>query len=70
MRSRYQDGQTQPLELENILEETGQLDIGLPLKHWLIEEALPLTTVLEEIDGKWRYKTNLQLRESFVRNSE
>ncbi|XP_037960176.1 general transcription factor IIE subunit 2-like isoform X1 [Teleopsis dalmanni] len=40
MRTRHQDGDDLPLSLEEILDETNQLDIGQSLKTWLADEAL------------------------------
>ncbi|CAD7080791.1 unnamed protein product [Hermetia illucens] len=40
MRTRHQDGDDHPLTLEEILDETNQLDIGNSVKNWLQTEAL------------------------------
>ncbi|KAH8368837.1 general transcription factor IIE subunit 2 [Drosophila serrata] len=40
MRTRHQDGDDHPLTIEEILDETNQLDIGQSVKNWLSGEAL------------------------------
>lgn len=40
MRTRHQDGDDHPLTIEEILDETNQLDIGQSVKNWLASEAL------------------------------
>ncbi|KAH8296176.1 hypothetical protein KR054_002649 [Drosophila jambulina] len=40
MRTRHQDGDDHPLTIEEILDETNQLDIGQSVKNWLAGEAL------------------------------
>ncbi|KAH8349499.1 hypothetical protein KR084_000047 [Drosophila pseudotakahashii] len=40
MRTRHQDGDDHPLTIEEILDETNQLDIGQSVKNWLSSEAL------------------------------
>ncbi|XP_022212826.1 general transcription factor IIE subunit 2 [Drosophila obscura] len=40
MRTRHQDGDDHPLQIEEILDETNQLDIGQSVKNWLSGEAL------------------------------
>ena len=47
-QTRHQNGDTYPLALDEILDETNQLDIGNKNKHWLatevgIMELLPLS---------------------------
>lgn len=41
MRTRHQQNDIYPLDIEEILDETKQLDIGNKNKHWLVSEALP-----------------------------
>lgn len=40
MKTRHMDGEDMPLTLEEILEETHQLDVGTKIRHWLSTEAL------------------------------
>ena len=39
MKTRHQRGDTHPLTLEEILDETQHLDIGLKQKQWLMSEV-------------------------------
>ncbi|EDM09145.1 general transcription factor II E, polypeptide 2 (beta subunit) (predicted), isoform CRA_a [Rattus norvegicus] len=39
MKTRHQRGDTHPLTLEEILDETQHLDIGLKQKQWLMTEV-------------------------------
>lgn len=41
MKSRHQQNDMYPLDIDEILDETKQLDIGNKNKHWLTTEALP-----------------------------
>ncbi|XP_059145010.1 general transcription factor IIE subunit 2-like isoform X2 [Physella acuta] len=53
MKSRHQTGINDPLLLEEILDETNQLDITSKMKHWLLTESLvnnPKIVVVKE-DG-------------------
>ena len=38
-QTRHQQGDTHPLNLDEILDETNQLDVGLKIKHWLSTEV-------------------------------
>lgn len=40
MKFRHMEGEDQPLTLDEILDETNQLDVSGQVKHWLVEEAL------------------------------
>jgi len=40
MKQRHMNGEDQPLTLEDILDETRQLDVTSKIKHWLATEAL------------------------------
>lgn len=53
LKIRHQTGMNDPLEFEEVLDETSQLDITSKMKHWLQTEALvnnPKITVIKE-DG-------------------
>lgn len=39
LQTRHQQGDTFPLTVEEILDETNQLDIGAKHKHWLSTEV-------------------------------
>lgn len=45
-QTRHQRGDTHPLTLEEILDETQHLDIGLKQKQWLMGEVKPLLSLL------------------------
>ena len=40
MKTKHQDNDLYPLSIDEILDETNQLDIGNKNKHWLMTEAL------------------------------
>lgn len=53
MKTKHQSGMNDPLELEEILDETSQVDCTSKIRHWLSTEALlnnPKITVVKE-DG-------------------
>lgn len=47
MKTRHQEGDDHPLTIEDILDETNQLDIGTSVKTWLQTEALQSNPKLE-----------------------
>lgn len=62
MRKRYLDGDKEALTLEEMLDETNQLDVSTRQRQWLANEALknnPKVEVTE--DGKLRYKPTFKL---------
>jgi len=63
MKSRHQEGEQHPLALDEILDETNQLNAGSKVKHWLITEALPNNPKLQEQEGKWIFKPALPVRD-------
>ncbi|KAI4467471.1 transcription initiation factor iie beta subunit [Holotrichia oblita] len=57
MKTRHQDGDTHPLTLEDILDETNQLDVGVKVKQWLATEALQNNPKIEATsDGRYIFK--------------
>lgn len=72
MKKRHQESDSYPLNLDEILDETNQLDIGNKNKHWLVTEALPNNQKIEIIheDGETKYKYkptyDLKDRKSFL----
>ncbi|XP_038076954.1 general transcription factor IIE subunit 2-like [Patiria miniata] len=62
MKQRHQQGDTFPLSIEEILDETKQLDVGAKQKMWLINEALPNNPKMVMEDGKYFYKATFTLR--------
>ncbi|XP_015685394.1 general transcription factor IIE subunit 2, partial [Protobothrops mucrosquamatus] len=63
MKTRHQRGDTHPLTLEEILDETQHLDIGLKQKQWLMSEALISNPKIEVIDGKYAFKPKYNLKD-------
>ncbi|KAB0373084.1 hypothetical protein FD755_014743 [Muntiacus reevesi] len=61
--TRHQRGDTHPLTLEEILDETQHLDIGLKQKQWLMSEALVNNPKIEVIDGKYAFKPKYNLKD-------
>lgn len=58
MKKQHQENNAYPMTIDEILEETSQLDIGNKNKYWLVSEALPNNQkikVLQE-DGETKYK--------------
>ncbi|XP_075463543.1 transcription initiation factor IIE subunit beta [Ascaphus truei] len=63
MKTRHQRGDTYPLSLEEILDETQHLDIGIKQKQWLMSEALVNNPKIEIIDGRYVFKPKYNLRD-------
>ncbi|KAJ8934125.1 hypothetical protein NQ314_013584, partial [Rhamnusium bicolor] len=64
MRTRHQEGETYPLSLEEILDETNQLDVGNKVKQWLQTEALLNNPKIEVTpDGKFLFKALYRLKD-------
>ncbi|PVD18409.1 hypothetical protein C0Q70_20958 [Pomacea canaliculata] len=67
MKTRHQDGDTEPLLLEEILDETNQLDVTNSIRHWLATEALldnPKIEVINNSDGqKFAFRPKLDIRD-------
>ncbi|KAB1257748.1 General transcription factor IIE subunit 2 [Camelus dromedarius] len=63
MKTRHQRGDTHPLTLEEILDETQHLDIGLKQKQWLMTEALVNNPKIEVIDGKYAFKPKYNVKD-------
>ncbi|XP_014768961.1 transcription initiation factor IIE subunit beta [Octopus bimaculoides] len=51
MKTRHQKGYAHPLNIEEILDETKQLDLGSKQRHWLVTEALINNPKIEVVDG-------------------
>lgn len=70
MKQRHLEGDTHPLTLDEILDETNQLDLGARQKHWLSTEALQNNPKLQvTMDGKYSFRPayNLKDRKSLLR---
>lgn len=64
MRTRHQEGEDHPLSLEEILDETNQLDIGNGVKNWLANEALKNNPKIEvSPEGNYIFKAVYKLRD-------
>lgn len=55
MRIRHLDGDDHPLNIDEILDETNQLDIGSSVKNWLQTEALQNNPKIEVSDDGARF---------------
>lgn len=63
MKTRHQDGETHPLSIDEILDETNQLNAGPKVRQWLISEALPNNPKVHEVEGKYVFKPPLPVRD-------
>ncbi|KAJ8970930.1 hypothetical protein NQ317_017248 [Molorchus minor] len=64
MRTRHQEGETHPLSLDEILDETNQLDVGNKVKQWLQTEALVNNPKIEvSLDNKFIFKALYRLKD-------
>ncbi|KAG8593592.1 hypothetical protein GDO81_000893 [Engystomops pustulosus] len=63
MKTRHQRGDTHPLTLDEILDETQHLDIGMKQKQWLMSEALVNNPKIDIIDGKYAFKPKYNLKD-------
>ncbi|XP_048763551.1 general transcription factor IIE subunit 2-like [Ostrea edulis] len=65
MKSRHLKGDTHPLMIDEILDETNQLDVGSKIKHWLITEALNNNPKVKVTDNgqKYAFKPKFDIRD-------
>ncbi|XP_040583380.1 transcription initiation factor IIE subunit beta [Lepeophtheirus salmonis] len=56
MKTRHMDGEDHPLTLEEILDETNQLDVSSRTKNWLFTEALKNNPKIEVKNGTYIFK--------------
>ncbi|XP_074656473.1 general transcription factor IIE subunit 2-like [Tubulanus polymorphus] len=64
MKIRHQRAETHPLTLEEILDETKQLDVGMRMRHWLSTEALGNNPKITVVDGnKYLFKPKFTIRD-------
>ncbi|KAI1307239.1 General transcription factor IIE subunit 2 [Halotydeus destructor] len=64
MKTQHLAGDSEPRALEELLDETNQLDIGPRQRHWLDNEALknnPKVDVTD--DGKYLFKATFKLKD-------
>lgn len=70
MRDRHQQGERHPLTIDEILDETNQLDAGSKMRHWLITEALLSNPKVKVTDGGGKYvfrpKYDIKDRKAFL----
>lgn len=64
MKQRHQDGDHHPLTLDEILDETNQLDVGLRQRHWLLTEALNSNPkILVTPEGKYIFRPAYSIKD-------
>nr|XP_043066057.1 general transcription factor IIE subunit 2-like [Drosophila bipectinata] len=65
MRARHQDGDDHALTIDEILDETNQLDIGHSVKNWLAGEALKNNPKITVSDGgqKFNFKPVYKIKD-------
>ncbi|XP_045074781.1 transcription initiation factor IIE subunit beta isoform X2 [Coregonus clupeaformis] len=63
MKTRHQRGDTHHLTVEEILDETKLLDIGMKQKQWLMTEALASNPKIDVRDGKYAFKPKYHLKD-------
>ena len=64
MKERHMAGEDHPLNLEEILDETSQLDVSSKTRMWLSNEALKQNPKLEVVEGdKYIYKPPYRLKD-------
>lgn len=64
MKQRFAQGDSEPLGLDELLDETNQLDIGHRQKQWLESGALSDNPKIEmTADGKYAFKPTFKLRD-------
>lgn len=63
MKERHLKGAEHPLSIEEILDETNQLDIGSSTKTWLLTEALPNNPKLEHAEGRFQFKPMYKIKD-------
>ncbi|XP_063074463.1 general transcription factor IIE subunit 2-like [Engraulis encrasicolus] len=63
MKTRHQRGDTHLLTLDEILDETKLLDIGMKQKQWLMSEALVNNPKIDVVDGKYGFKPKFNLKD-------
>lgn len=64
MKQRHQLGDDHPLTLDEILDETNQLDVASKVKQWLLTEALVQNPKLEQTpEGGFLFKPPYKIRD-------
>ncbi|XP_012232512.1 general transcription factor IIE subunit 2 [Linepithema humile] len=64
MKARHQEGDDHPLTLEEILDETNQLDVGSKVKQWLQTEALIKNPKIEvTLENRFVFKPMYKIKD-------
>ncbi|XP_020297048.1 transcription initiation factor IIE subunit beta [Pseudomyrmex gracilis] len=64
MKARHQEGDDHPLTLDEILDETNQLDVGSKVKQWLQTEALVKNPKIEiTSDNRFAFKPMYKIKD-------
>jgi transcription initiation factor TFIIE subunit beta len=64
LRKKHQENDTEPLSLDEILDETNMVDLNLRIQHWLTTEALVQNPKVEVVDGdKYRFQPVLNVHD-------
>jgi len=64
LRQKFKDGEDFPLTLEEVLDETSQLDASSKVRAWLLTEALPNNPKIETTpEGRLLFKPPLKCRD-------
>uniref|UniRef100_A0A8C1NPQ6 Transcription initiation factor IIE subunit beta n=2 Tax=Cyprinus carpio TaxID=7962 RepID=A0A8C1NPQ6_CYPCA len=63
IQTRHQRGDTYHLTLDEILDETKLLDIGMKQKQWLMSEALGSNPKIDVREGKYAFKPKYHLKD-------
>jgi len=65
MKTRHMEGEDHPLTLEEILDETNQLDVSSKTRQWLMSEALNNNPKIKVTDdgGRYMFKAPFELRD-------
>ncbi|OXA60840.1 transcription initiation factor IIE subunit beta isoform X1 [Folsomia candida] len=64
LKQKFQDGEDHPLALEEILDETNQLDVSGKIRQWLQTEALPHNPKIDTtFESKYQFKPPLACRD-------
>uniref|UniRef100_A0A0K8TR33 Transcription initiation factor IIE subunit beta n=1 Tax=Tabanus bromius TaxID=304241 RepID=A0A0K8TR33_TABBR len=63
MRTRHQDGDDHPLNLDEILDETNQLDIGTSVRNWLPEALQNNPKIEVSPEGRFSFKPVYKIKD-------
>jgi len=64
LKTKFQEGEDSPLSVDEILDETNQLDVNNKIRMWLVQEAFPNNPKIERTeDDKYVFKPPLRCRD-------